>query len=206
GPTWSSTSCRRPWEIPPGVRARSHRSAAAITRRAHAARACRTSIRDLTVARGGTSRRNYGMDLRPMLATLADAPLADKNLVYEPKYDGIRALVEITPGRGMPDVRIWSRNGNDKTTQFPSIVEALSSAATTLKGRVTLDGEIVALHADGRPAGFQRLQGRIHLTGASDVERVDRDQPVALIAFDLLRDGADDLCKLPLTERRKRLE
>jgi bifunctional non-homologous end joining protein LigD len=146
------------------------------------------------------------MDLRPMLATLADAPLADKNLVYEPKYDGIRALVDISPGRAAPEVRIWSRNGNDKTPQFPSIVQALRTAATTLKGRVVLDGEIVALHPDGRPAGFQRLQGRIHLTGASDVERIERDQPVALIAFDLLREGKEDLCKLPLTERRLRLE
>lgn len=141
-----------------------------------------------------------------MLATLADAPLADKNLVYEPKYDGIRALVEISPAAGQPAVRIWSRNGNDKTTQFPSVVRALRTAAAKLKGRVIVDGEIVALHPDGRPAGFQRLQGRIHLTGASDVERVERDQPVALIAFDLLREGTEDLCKLPLTARRKRLE
>jgi bifunctional non-homologous end joining protein LigD len=103
-------------------------------------------------------------------------------------------------------VRIWSRNGNDKTLQFPSIVQALRTAATKLNGSVILDGEIVALHPDGRPAGFQRLQGRIHLTGASDVERVDRDQPVAFIAFDLLREGSQDLCRLPLTERRKRLE
>jgi bifunctional non-homologous end joining protein LigD len=141
-----------------------------------------------------------------MLATLADAPLVDKNLVYEPKYDGIRALVEMSPSPGGPNVHIWSRNGNDKTLQFPSIVQALRTAATKLKGRTILDGEIVALHPDGRPAGFQRLQGRIHLTGASDVERIDRDQPVALIAFDLLREGTEDLCKLPLTERRKRLE
>jgi bifunctional non-homologous end joining protein LigD len=146
------------------------------------------------------------MDLRPMLATLAEAPLVDKNLVYEPKYHGIRALVEINPSRGGPGVRIWSRNGNDKTMQFPSIVQALRGAAAQLQGRVILDGEIVALRPDGRPAGFQRLQGRIHLTGATDVERVDRDQPVALIVFDLLREGPDDLCTLPLAARRERLE
>src|SRR5438067_1157081 len=39
------------------------------------------------------------MDLSPMLATLAEAPLQSKLLVYEPKYDGIRAIVEIVPGR-----------------------------------------------------------------------------------------------------------
>ena len=60
--------------------------------------------------------------------------------------------------------------------------------------------------SSGRPAGFQRLQGRIHLTDARDVERIERAQPVALIAFDLLRDGDEDLRGLPLTERRARLE
>ena len=68
-----------------------------------------------------------------------------------------------------------------------------------------LDGEIVALDAQGRPAGFQKLQGRIHLAGAKDVERIDKTQPVALIAFDILRDGDEDVRGLSLTERRERL-
>jgi bifunctional non-homologous end joining protein LigD len=142
-----------------------------------------------------------------MLATLTDAPpLDDPRLVYEPKYDGIRALVAVTPGRGGPRVTIWSRNGNDKSAQFPSIVHALQAAAARLEGPIVLDGELVALDEQGRPAGFQRLQGRIHLSGAHDVERVEQDQPVALIAFDLLQEGHDDLCRLPLTARRARLE
>jgi bifunctional non-homologous end joining protein LigD len=150
------------------------------------------------------------MDLRPMLATLADAPLSSKNLVYEPKYDGIRALVEIVPSKSgasrRAHARIWSRNGNEKTRQFPTIVHALESAGGRLSAAVVLDGEIVALDERGRPAGFQRLQGRIHLIGPKDVERVERMQPVALIVFDVLRHGKEDLCRLPLAERRKRLE
>ena len=54
--------------------------------------------------------------IAPMLASLADAPLHDPQLVYEPKYDGIRAIVEIAPKGG---VRLWSRLGNEKTRQFP---------------------------------------------------------------------------------------
>ena len=54
--------------------------------------------------------------------------------------------------------------------------------------------------------GFQRLQGRIHLSDAKDVERIDREHPVAFIAFDILREGNDDLRGLPLVERRERLE
>ena len=50
-----------------------------------------------------------------------DAPLDDSQLVYEPKYDGIRAIVEIAG----PDVRLWSRLGNEKTHQFPEIAAAL---------------------------------------------------------------------------------
>ncbi len=141
-----------------------------------------------------------------MLATLADAPLTGRTLVYEPKYDGIRALIEVTPHERGPRVRVWSRNGNDKTFQFPAIVAALEALARRLDRPIILDGEIVALDDRGRPAGFQRLQGRIHLTGAADLERVDKEQPTAFIAFDFLRDGTDDLCPLPLRERRERLE
>jgi bifunctional non-homologous end joining protein LigD len=161
-------------------------------------------------------------DLRPMLATLpSQAPnLKDKTYVYEPKVDGIRAIVEVVPAlredatggkRGAPPaVRFWSRNGNEKTAQFPDIVEALGTWLKKLKAPVVLDGEIVALDEDMRPASFQRLQHRIHVTvpGFNSKKKIlpPQEQPAAFIAFDLLRDGDDDLRDLPLTERRKRLE
>jgi bifunctional non-homologous end joining protein LigD len=139
---------------------------------------------------------------RPMLATLAEPPLSGNQLVYEPKYDGIRAIAEVTPTRNGTTVRLWSRLGNEKTIQFPSLVQALGR----LRGPLVLDGEIVALDRNRQPVGFQRLQGRIHLAGAQDVSRIEREQPVAYIAFDVLREGDDDLRGLPLVERRKRLE
>ncbi len=127
--------------------------------------------------------------LAPMLASLADAPLDDPRLVYEPKYDGIRAIVEIAPkGR----VRLWSRLGNEKTRQFPAIAAALETWARARRQPLVLDGEIVALDATGRPAGFQQLQGGAAAT--------------ALIAFDILRDGQIDYRVLPLVERRAALE
>ena len=143
--------------------------------------------------------------VRPMLATLAEAPLTGAGLVYEPKYDGIRALVHVAPGKS-GGVRIWSRLGNDKTSQFPSLARELESLRKALKAPLLLDGEIVALDSRGAPAGFQNLQGRIHLKGERDVAAVDKTQPVALIAFDLLCDGVDDVRGLALTERRARLE
>jgi bifunctional non-homologous end joining protein LigD len=141
-----------------------------------------------------------------MLATLAEPPLTGAGLVFEPKYDGIRALVHVAPTARGTVVRLWSRLGNEKTSQFPSIVRALERWGAKLPGPVLLDGEIVALDRESKPAGFQRLQGRIHLTSARDVELVEQSQPVALVAFDLLREGHDDIRGLPLTDRRARLE
>ncbi len=140
--------------------------------------------------------------VRPMLATLEDAALEGDGLVYEPKYDGIRALIEIIPGQ-QPPVRLWSRLGNEKTAQFPDLAAALTHFAKKLKGPVVLDGEIVALDEHGEPAGFQRLQNRIHLTESHSRSAAGR---VAFIAFDILRDRGEDLRPLPLTVRRSRLD
>ena len=154
--------------------------------------------------------------LRPMLAVSADESahdrlLAREDLVFEQKYDGIRALVEVTPavgrrepGReGEPEVRIRSRLGNDKTAQFPEVVAGLGALAARLSGPVVIDGEIVAVDAGGRALPFERIQGRMHRRGrpgtpASDIAAV-------LMAFDLIRDGQEDLRRRPLTERRVRL-
>jgi bifunctional non-homologous end joining protein LigD len=147
--------------------------------------------------------------IAPMLASLADAPLNDPELVYEPKYDGIRAIVEVEPKGG---VHLWSRLGNEKTRQFPEIAAALEKWARARKEPLVLDGEIVALDAKGEPAGFQQLQGRIHLSdgeadasspsGRSNSSRLS----TALIAFDILRDGRIDYRDRPLAERRAALE
>ena len=111
-----------------------------------------------------------------------------------------------TTARSRAHVRISSRLGNDKTSQFPSIASALAAFGAAVGEPLVVDGEIVALDARGRPMGFQRLQGRIHLSDAKDVERIDHEQPVAFIAFDILREGKEDLRGLPLVERRARLE
>jgi bifunctional non-homologous end joining protein LigD len=144
--------------------------------------------------------------IRPMLASVDAAPLDDPRFAYEPKYDGIRALIQVDPGRPLARVSIASRLGNDKTAQFPEIVRALGEYGRALKAGVLLDGEIVALDEEGDPAGFQKLQGRIHLSRAAGIRRPPGAAPVAFIAFDILFDGAEDLRDLPLTTRRARLE
>src|SRR6185295_17659447 len=141
-----------------------------------------------------------------MLASLADAPLVDPGLVYEPKYDGIRAIVEIDATRR---VRLWSRLGNEKTHQFPEIAASLEAWARRRKPPrdLILDGEIVALDAKGEPTGFQQLQGRIHVLEAQHSSPSRPSRPgVAFIAFDILREGRTDLRDRPLLERRAILE
>src|SRR3954471_18932900 len=138
-----------------------------------------------------------------MLASLADAPLDDPAFVYEPKYDGIRAIAEIS-ARGA-GVRLWSRLGNEKTDQFPEISHALRIWSKRLKEPIVLDGEVVALDAKGQPAGFQNLQGRIHLKSGPGDTRPGGAR-TAFIAFDVLRAGSTDFRGQPLVERRKGLE
>src|SRR5579859_221477 len=139
--------------------------------------------------------------IEPMLASLLDAPLNDPQLVYEPKYDGIRAIAEVGPDH----VRLWSRLGNEKTRQFPEVAEALlawarahashrsrrttskKSTASTHDVNVVLDGEIVALDSRGTPTGFQHLQGRIHVAdGSESGHEAGKTPSTAFIAFDLL--------------------
>jgi bifunctional non-homologous end joining protein LigD len=151
-------------------------------------------------------------ELRPMLATLPASPpsLTDKTCVYEPKVDGIRAIVEVLPGPPAPAVRFWSRNGNEKTAQFPDIAGAIAAWLKKITAPIVLDGEIVALDAEMRPASFQRLQHRIHVTVPGFHSRKPilspHEQPAAFVAFDLLRHGDQDLRGLPLLDRRRQLE
>ena len=121
---------------------------------------------------------------QPMLASIGEAPLDDARFVYEPKYDGIRAIVEVAPGGA---ARLWSRNGNEKTAQFPEIVEAFAAWGRRRRTGLVLDGEVVALDAKGRPTSFGALQPRIHRARADASAAA---VPSAFIAFDLLGSGS----------------
>src|SRR5262249_61769219 len=100
-------------------------------------------------------------------------------------------------------VRLWSRLGNEKTTQFPEIAAALQAWARRLSEPVVLDGEIVALDSAGEPAGFQNLQGRIHVAHAARAAGGDR---IAYMVFDVLRIGRRRRRDPPLIRGRAELE
>lgn len=134
--------------------------------------------------------------LEPMYATVGtDVPPGD--WTFEPKYDGIRVLAFVTAD----DVRLITRNGKDKVAQFPEIADALGKIARRTRKSFVLDGEIVAL-ADGSPARFQELQGRMHVKETALIARHSTSAPAALILFDILMDGEKVLIKEPWTGRR----
>jgi bifunctional non-homologous end joining protein LigD len=145
-----------------------------------------------------------------MLATVSARPLEESlenpRWIYELKYDGMRVLASIEPGEPTPRVALRSRLGNEKTAQFPDVVRELRQFARALRRPVLLDGEVVALDRHGEPLGFQHLQGRIHLTASGEIGSMAGQVPVAFVAFDVLRDGAEDVRGLPLVDRKARLE
>jgi bifunctional non-homologous end joining protein LigD len=141
------------------------------------------------------------LDLVPMKATLGTAVPRGGDWIYEVKYDGVRVLAHASAG----GARLVTRNGREKTAQFPEVVEALRQAARAAGRPLVLDGELVAL-VRGKPARFQEIQDRVHLADEAEVRRrVDTD-PAALVAFDILADGGDTLLDEPWTARRARLE
>ena len=132
--------------------------------------------------------------LVPMLGRLARELPAD-GFLYEPKWDGFRCLVF----RSGAEVDLRSRHDRPLARYFPELVEALRTLASD---RFVLDGEIVAVTPEG--FDFAALLARLH-PAASRVERLRRETPAALIAFDLVAVGDEDLREVPFAERRARL-
>src|SRR5947209_3593988 len=123
---------------------------------------------DLTgspVPRAGTRHRKFG-PVEPMLATAVPVLPVGDGWSYEFKWDGVRALVDISEA----GVRIISRNGNDVTPAYPELVALAAQEDDAL-----VDGEIVAF-VDGRPS-FERLQSRMHIRSKADAARLADECP-----------------------------
>ncbi len=131
----------------------------------------------------------------PMLAKLArELPRGD--YLYEPKWDGFRAIVF----RDGDDVELGSRNEKPLTRYFP---ELLAPLRAQLPERCVVDGEIVIATPHG--LDFDLLSLRIH-PAASRIAMLGEQHPASFVAFDLLAEGDDDLREEPLVVRRECLE
>jgi bifunctional non-homologous end joining protein LigD len=135
----------------------------------------------------------------PMLAGVAaDVPRAESQWSFEVKWDGVRAIAYVRPGR----LRLESRNLNEITDAYPEVRGILLDAGMR---EMVLDGEIVAFGDNGRPS-FERLQRRMHVTSPSAVRRLSRSTPVVYAIFDLLYLDGHPLMARPYQERRARLD
>jgi bifunctional non-homologous end joining protein LigD len=135
--------------------------------------------------------------LSPMLAESAEDPHTSPDWLYEPKLDGYRVVAFVESSR----VRLQSRRGIDLTAAFPEITADLARQADS---QMVLDGEIVALSADGRPS-FNALQNRVQLKTDAEIEKARRETPVVLVCFDLLHFGGVNLRAAVYTDRRRYL-
>ena len=133
--------------------------------------------------------------VEPMLAKLADE-LPHGSFLYEPKWDGFRAIVF----RGADDVFIQSRDLRPLDRYFPEVHEA---CLDRLPANCVVDGEIVI--ATARGLDFDRLQLRLH-PAASRVAKLSKETPASFVAFDLLAADGRDLRNEPQSARRAALE
>jgi ATP-dependent DNA ligase len=134
--------------------------------------------------------------IEPMLARIADALPTEPGFLFEPKWDGFRAIVFRTSEQTL----LQSRDLKPLNRYFPELERALHDALP--KGCV-LDGEIVV--ASPRGLDFDALQQRIH-PAASRVAKLAEETPARFVAFDLLGAGGKSTMALPQAERRMRLE
>jgi ATP-dependent DNA ligase len=134
--------------------------------------------------------------IEPMLAKLATELPAGDGWLFEPKWDGFRAIVF----RDRERVYIQSRDLKPLGRYFPELEPVLCES---LPARCVVDGELVI--ATPRGLDFEALQLRLH-PAASRVKKLAAEIPAAFVAFDLLAEGERDLRPRPQAERRARLE
>jgi len=145
----------------------------------------------------GPVKRAMPTTIHPMLAESIEKPFDDPDWLFEIKWDGYRAIAFIDNGK----VRLVSRNQNELTARYPELKDMpeFVKAKTAI-----LDGEVVALDAEGR-ASFSLMQQRTGFRPGGHRAAAKADVPVLYYAFDLLYLDGYDWRRVPLVERKKKL-
>lgn len=133
--------------------------------------------------------------LEPMLAKIRPDIPREKGWLFEPKWDGFRALVF----KDGDDVRIFSRAKRPLDRYFPELIEPMRDVLPEI---AVVDGEIVVPDENG--LDFDLLQLRLH-PAASRVNKLAGETPSSFVAFDLLALGSEDLRDEPFSMRRELL-
>jgi ATP-dependent DNA ligase len=134
--------------------------------------------------------------IEPMLAKASDDIPKGDGYLFEPKWDGFRAIIF----KDGDEVYIQSRDLKPFNRYFPELEQPLRQ---NLPARCAVDGEIVIAGKDGLE--FESMLLRIH-PAASRVKLLAKEHPASFVAFDLLAEGDDDLRSAPQEQRRARLE
>lgn len=143
-------------------------------------------------------KRPMPTSIHPMLAESIDEAFDGDDWLFEIKWDGYRAITFIENGKA----RLVSRNQNELTPRYPE----LKDMASSIKAKnAILDGEVVALDDDGR-ASFSLMQQRTGFRPGGRRGTANADVPVLYYAFDLLYLDGYDWRRVPLEERKKKLE
>ena len=146
----------------------------------------------------GAIRAPMPQHIKPMLATLVDAPFDGDDWLFEIKWDGYRALTFIRNGKA----HLVSRNQNDLTGQFPEVAEDLGRVRAKT---AIVDAEVVALDENGRPS-FSLMQQRTGLTGPGKFSAPDAQVPIVCYCFDLLYVDGYNLMRVDLEKRKELLK
>ena len=142
------------------------------------------------------AQESIGPPIEPMLAKLADELPTQSGFLFEPKWDGFRAIVF----RAADDVFIQSRDLRPLDRYFPELHEAFLEK---LPSRCIVDGEIVIAGPQG--LDFDALQLRLH-PAATRVTKLAKETPASFVAFDLIAVDGESLTSAPQSERRQQLE
>src|SRR6267143_468670 len=158
------------------------------------------AVAHAALTEGAGALRRFALELMQPIAPMLAQPANDVaealdmlgSAAFEWKLDGARVQVH----KAGAQVRIFTRNRNDVTASAPEIVDALRSVEAP---QLILDGEAIALQADGAPHPFQVTMRRFGRT--LDVPAMQASLPLSVFFFDCLRHGADVLTEAPLSER-----
>jgi bifunctional non-homologous end joining protein LigD len=156
-----------------------------------------SSASSVVQSSSGPVKRPMPMKIHPMLAESVEKAFDGAEWLFEIKWDGYRAIAFLEDGK----VRLVSRNQNDLTPRYPE----LKDVARLIKAKTAiLDGEVVALDADGK-ASFSLMQQRTGFRPGRRRAVENADVPVLYYAFDLLYLDGYDWRRVPLEERKGKL-
>lgn len=131
----------------------------------------------------------------PMLLSKIKKPFNDPNYIFELKFDGIRVLLFLEPGK----ITIRTRRGIILNNNFPELL----NIKNYVKKKVVFDGEIVTI-INGKP-DFEKVKKRVLIKNKSKITYYAKSFPAIFIVFDILYEN-EDLTNLPLIERKKILD